>query len=109
MSINSRNKGKVGEREWAAWLTANGFPARRGVQYQGGPESPDIAGGIAGVHFEVKRVENLNIHAAIAQAVKDAGKAIPVVAHRRNRGAWLVTLRAEDLERLVEAVLSAKS
>lgn len=51
----------------------------------------------------------MNIHAAMAQAVKDAGKAIPVVAHRRNRGAWLVTLRAEDLERLVEAVLTAKS
>lgn len=108
MSINSRNKGKVGEREWAAWLTERGFPAQRGVQHQGGPDSPDVTGGIAGVHFEVKRVENLNIHNAIAQAAKDAGEAIPVVAHRRNRGEWLITKLAEDYILLWKRCLSAE-
>jgi len=31
------------------------------------------------------------------QAIRDSeGKAVPIVAHRRNREEWLVTMRAED-------------
>jgi uncharacterized protein YoaH (UPF0181 family) len=50
-----------------------------------------------GVHIEVKRVERLNIHDAMAQSVRDSdGQAIPIVAHRRNHGGWMVTMRAVD-------------
>lgn len=101
---HSRNKGKRGELEWAAYLTELGYEARRGQQYRGGPASPDIIGGIPGTHAEVKRVERLDIRAAIHQAVVDAGDAIPYVAHRRNREEWLITLRAADMIRFMEAL-----
>jgi Holliday junction resolvase len=57
MGKMSRTKGKVGEREVAELLRANGFhAARRGVQYQGGADSPDVIG-LPGFHNEVKRTE----------------------------------------------------
>jgi Holliday junction resolvase len=96
--MNSREKGKRGEREWATYLTDLGFEARRGQQFHGGPESPDIRGGIDGTHAEVKRVERLLLHVAMEQAVNEAGAGeVPYVASRRNRGEWLVTIRACDL------------
>ena len=99
MTINSRDKGAQGEREWAAYLRDSfELPTRRGCQFAGGPDSPDVVGGIPGTHPEVKRVERLNIHQAMAQAVADCGDLIPYVAHRRNRTEWLVTIRAKDLK-----------
>ena len=56
---------------------------------------------LPGFHFEVKAVERLNLHDAIAQAVDDAGGKIPVVAHKRNRGDWMVTMRADDWFRML--------
>jgi hypothetical protein len=53
-------------------------------------------GDLPGFHFEVKAVERLNVNDAMAQAVGDAGGKVPVVAHKRNRGEWLVTMRAAD-------------
>jgi hypothetical protein len=40
--MNSRNKGKRGELEAAHMLTHEGFPARRGQQFSGGTDSPDV-------------------------------------------------------------------
>jgi len=96
---NSRAKGARGEREWAKYLRGLGYEtARRGQQYSGSPDSPDVAEGIPGTHPEVKRVERLNIHDAMNQAIVDGGdNVVPYVAHKRNRGEWLVTLRADDL------------
>ena len=37
--MNSRRKGKVGEREFAALLREHGFDARRGQQFSGSPDS----------------------------------------------------------------------
>ena len=95
--LNSKAKGGRGEREWAEFLREHGFSAaRRGQQFKGGIDSPDVTG-LPHIHQEVKRVEKLNISNAIAQSKRDAaGKAIPIVAHRRNREEWLVTMRAED-------------
>ena len=77
-------------------LRDHGHEARRGQQFSGSPDSPDVISDLP-FHFEVKRVERLNIYQAIDQAVRDCGEGkSPVVAHRRNRGQWLVTMRAED-------------
>ena len=100
--MNSRAKGKRGELEFAALLRKYGFEARRGVQYSGGPDSPDVVG-VPGVHVEVKRVERLYIDDAMEQSVRDAGADVPVVAHRRNRRPWLVTMRLDDWVALVRA------
>lgn len=54
-----RNKGKRGEREAAKELSKYfGFEARRGVQYKGGPNSPDVVLENAAIHVEVKRDES---------------------------------------------------
>lgn len=97
--MNSREKGKRGERRWRDVLREAGFlKAHRGAQYHGGPDSPDVqCPELPGLHFEVKAVERLNVWEAMVQAVHDAGTAkTPVVAHTRNRSGWLVTMRAED-------------
>ena len=91
--INSRDKGARGEREWAARLQElTGKPTRRGCQFAGGQDSPDITGGISGTHCEVKRVNRLNIHDAMEQAINDAGTNTPYVAHRLDSREWLITI-----------------
>jgi hypothetical protein len=103
--MNSCAKGKRGERAWRDELVAHGYSARRGRQFSGSPESPDvICDGLPDFHFEVKAVERLNVNEAMAQAVGDAGQHIPVVAHKRNRGDWLVTMRAGDWFKMVAKV-----
>lgn len=108
MPINSRNKGARGEREWAAVLRSMGWEeAHRGQQHAGGSDSPDVAKGIPNTHAEVKRVERLNIDKAMEQAIRDAGDDLcPYVAHRKDRGEWLVTLRSKDMEWFAMNVLS---
>ena len=94
--MNSRRKGKVGEREFASLLRENGFDARRGQQFSGGADSPDVvSAALAWLHVEVKRVQNLNLTDACVQAEGDCGGKPWIVAHRRNHAPWLVTLRAE--------------
>jgi hypothetical protein len=101
--MNSRNKGKVGEREFASLLREHGYDARRGQQFSGSPDSPDVVSdALAWLHVEVKRVQNLNLTDACAQAEGDSGRGAPaghkkpwIVAHRRNHAPWLITLRAE--------------
>lgn len=94
--INSRDKGKRGERQWAAFCRDQGYSnARRGQQYNG-IEGEDVVG-LPGIHCEVKRTERLNLYDAMDQARRDAKPGLlPIVAHRRNRCDWLVVMRAED-------------
>ena len=117
--MNSRRKGKVGEREFASLLREHGFEARRGQQFAGSPDSPDVVSpDLAWLHIEVKRVQNLNLADACAQAEGDLAKlgtnaadaAKPkklawVVAHRRNHAPWLVTMRAETFFNFLRGVL----
>ena len=100
--INSRNKGKVGDRAFAALLREHGFDARRGQQFAGSPESPDVVSdALAWLHVEVKRVQNLNLTDACVQAEGDQTKSgrtkklAWIVAHRKNHAPWLITMRAE--------------
>ena len=94
--MNSREKGKAGELELARILRENGYIARRGQQFCGVNGDADVVG-IPGLHIECKRVEKLNIHDAMQQAVRDAREGeIPVVMHRKNRTEWLVTQRLDD-------------
>ena len=95
---NSRAKGKRGELEAAAALRKHlGIEARRGQQYHGGSDAPDLRHSLPGIHIEVKRVERLNLDQAMDQAQRESGSNTPLVLHRRNRRPWLVTVRLEDL------------
>lgn len=97
MAKNSRAKGKRGEIELAHKLREHGYSARRGQQYSGTETSADVVG-LPGIHIECKRVEALNIYAAIMQAVNDTGASgeLPAVFHRKNNQPWLVTMRLEE-------------
>jgi len=94
---NSRAKGCRGEREWRDQLREAGFEARRGQQFSGGTDSPDVVcPSLPSVHWEVKRVEAGNPYGWLVQATNDAGEKIPVIAHKRNNRPWLCILKAED-------------
>jgi len=80
MGAKSRRKDKVGELEAAAEIRrVFRTQARRGRQYQGADESPDVLTAIPDVHFEVKRAETLRLYEALEQAVEDAGQRVPAV------------------------------
>jgi len=103
MPINSRAKGKRGELELSAFLDSLGHPARRGQQFKGSGDSPDVVcPSLPGIHLEAKRVQAGNPYNWLLQAIGDAGAKIPVVAHKRNRKEWLAILRLEDLIRIID-------
>lgn len=113
MSKLSRDKGKRGERDFAAFCQLHGFDVHRTAQCCGKTgQAPDVIG-IPGVHIEVKRTERLNLPAAFDQATRDAAAAgtgnIPVVAHRMSRQPWLVTMPADAWLRLLSSLKEAKS
>ena len=94
--MNSREKGARGERELARALKEYGYDCRRGQQYCGSNGDADVLG-LPGLHIECKRVERLEIGAAMGQSIRDAREdELPAVMHRRNNCPWLVTMRLED-------------
>ena len=96
--INSKRKGAEGERELAKKLQEYGYDCRRGQQYCGANGDADVVG-LPGIHIECKRVQNLNIYNAIAQAKHDAlpfDTVLPAVFHRKNNCEWLVYMTLED-------------
>lgn len=101
MPINSRAKGARFERLLASKFREYGYEnARRSAQYCGNTgEAADIVN-LPHIHVEAKHVERLNIHDAMAQAVRDAeaggGNALPAVFHKKNNMDILVTMRIED-------------
>ena len=100
MSINSRRKGAVGERELALTLREYGYEARRGQQFSGANGDPDVIA-LPGIHIECKRVEHLNLQDAYDQSKRDARDGeIPTVMHRKNHCKWMVSLSLEDFIRL---------
>lgn len=99
--INSRTKGKTGELELAEFLRGMGYAARRGQQFSGGGDSPDVVTDIPGVHLECKRVEAGSLYNWLAQAKRDAGTKVPVVAHRRNKEEWVAILPLKSLFELL--------
>ena len=102
MAINACTKGKCGERELAKELARLfGCTARRGQQFSGLPESPDVVVDIPGVHVECKRTERLRLYDAVEQARHDAADhEVPLVCHRHNRGDWLAIVPLDDLPAL---------
>lgn len=102
----SRNKGKAGEREAAKELSkVLGCEARRGVQYHGGPDAPDVVTNIPGLHVEVKRVESFNAYTALEQAEGDCQDGgVPIVLHRKNKKKWIVVFSLERFSDLCSII-----
>lgn len=98
--INSKRKGKNGELAFCKLCKEAGYDVHRTAQFKGNTGQAGDVEGLPGVHVEVKNTERLNLREAMAQSVRDAaasGKSeIPIVAHKKAREGWLITLRAED-------------
>ena len=103
--VNSRAKGQRGELELAKVLTDLGYPARRGQQFKGGAESPDVvceALREKGYHLECKLTKDCKMFSpatlkewdAQAEADAQAARLRPVVVHRWNGSrAWWVRVQ----------------
>lgn len=101
--INSCSKGKRGEREAAALIRAHGFEARRGKQYKGGADSPDVVHDIPGVQVEVKFRERFNLYDAMDKvALETPYPNVPIVLHRKKKKPWLVTVDANNFLMLMK-------
>lgn len=97
----SKAKGARFELEIAHYLQDHGYPdARRTAQHCGKTGDVGDVEGIAGLHIECKHVERLNLYSAYHQAVRDNSAKnsddIPIVVHKKNREATLVSLSLDD-------------
>lgn len=105
--INSKKKGASGERELANKLKEFGYNTRRGQQYNG-LEGEDVVG-LDYIHIECKRVERLDLGAAMYQATKDAKEnQLPAVFHRKNHSKWLVTMELDNWMQLYNEFYSGR-
>ena len=101
MSAMQRRKGAQAENEVCKLAAAHGFTGLR-TRSGGGQVRGDIAG-IPGVAMEVKRVERGNVSEWMRQAQANCGTDMPVVAHRKSREPWLVTLEMDDFLAILKA------
>lgn len=107
--INSKIKGKCGELEWSNLCKEHGFAVRRTAQFCGNTGDAADCVGLDFIHQEIKRVEALNISKAYKQAKREAKEGlIPIVAHRKNREDWLVTMSAEHWFKFYNDFISRK-
>lgn len=107
--MNSREKGKRGERELASVLRNYGYDCRRSVQYCGANGDADVVG-LPDIHIECKRVEHLNLYDAMSQSRADSTMdEFPVVMHRKNNSEWLVTMTLADWIELYEEYQGAQN
>lgn len=97
---DSRAKGARGERQFRDKCREHGWQVRRTAQYCGkSGDAADISG-LPGIHVEVKVGGTIRLYDARDQAKRDAEAAgkgdLPIVAHKRDRDEWLITMRADD-------------
>lgn len=94
--MNSKRKGADGERDLAKFLQKHGqAEAKRGQQYCGLQGNADVIG-VAGIHIECKRAEQVRDEVFLKQAERDARQGeIPTVWYRRNHEDWKTLMRSE--------------
>ena len=96
----SRDKGKRGELDWSHYCQRQGYEVTRTAQNRGKTGAAGDCEGLPHLHQDVKFVERLNIREALAQSERDARAEhkgnIPIVAHRRSREPWAITMKADD-------------
>jgi hypothetical protein len=109
--VNSIQKGKSYERTVAKIVRSFGFDCRRGQQFSGGEDSPDVVSEeLNWLHFECKHSKVVKIYDWIDQATRDAGESkIPLVAFRRDRSDDMVSLRLSDFMGIIREVMDARS
>jgi len=108
MGAFARSKGARGEREFCELLREHGFEARRGVQFAGGPDSPDVVTDLP-CHVEVKRTETFS-PSYLLQAERDAHPALqPAVFWKRNNWKWCAFVCAHHYVALWKELLNLRA
>ena len=101
MGKRSRTKGKSGEREVSKILTDRGIHHDRLLDGRHQVHGDVLAGDLA---IEVRRRETLSLSAwSKAHEAEVPSHLVPVVAYRRSREPWRVSLNLDDFLDLVEA------
>lgn len=99
--INSRRKGARGELEFIQNHLEPYWPGACRNLDQFKDDKRDCLN-VAGIHWQVKRTERLEIWKAIEQAETEAARTdLPVVAFRRNRSKWYCVLEASEFVALL--------
>lgn len=96
--VNSIEKGKRGEREFAKLLRFHGFDnSHRGQQFNGKEGKDVVCPAMPKVHLEIKNQEKtpLKNYEWIEQARRDAKDLLPIVAMTRNHHEWLIMMPFE--------------
>lgn len=98
MPINSREKGKRGEREFAKAMQEAGYDCRRNLLEQCRGGGHDILG-LTGWAPEIKRHETLEVSKWWSQTLDQAKKAgaKPVLAYRQNRKPWRIVILLSEI------------
>ena len=100
--MNSNLKGKTFERWVARYLRESGYEeARRGQQFKGGADSPDVIG-LDGFHIECKNTQQWNAYKFVEQSERDAGEnEKPIVIAKKNRKRPLVMMYLDDFMEVI--------
>lgn len=103
--MNSREKGKRGERQAAEALKTHlGWQAFRSAQVSG-KMSADLLGVPPQIHVEVKFYESIAALKFMRQAETDAKEKIPFVVMRENKSPeWVVMIKLKDLKELTNVI-----
>lgn len=111
MGLGSRTKGARGELEAAEALTRIGLDCERTAQRTGKTGLPDLICDGVDLHIEVKRTERLNPYAFMDQAISDSTRTrrAPLVVMRSSHKPWLIVARLDDLPRIAQEVVNARS
>jgi hypothetical protein len=99
--VNSRAKGARGERLFIATHLAPYWPEAKRNLDQFGDDKRDVVK-VAGIHWQIKFQERLNIWMALEQARTEAAPTeLPIVAFKRSRTGWFCALDADKLIGLI--------
>lgn len=104
MPINSKQKGNRGERLLRDLFRGHGYEARRGQQFSGSPDSPDVVINAPSlpIHIECKFTQNLNVRVAHKKAADESSPdKFPTVFWKKNNEPWLITLEANHFFELL--------
>lgn len=100
MSKSQRDKGLLGEREVRHLFEGADLPIRG---LDGSGDNFVLAKGFL-LHIETKRRETLKMDDWSRQAEREAAPGTtPIVCYRRSREPWRVSLKLEDLLRILNA------
>lgn len=101
MPLNSRRKGAKGELEFIKQHLHPFWPDACRNLDQFKDDKRDCLN-VAGVHWQIKRTERLDLWAAIGQANSEAAATdLPVVAFRRNHSSWYCIVEASEMVALL--------